>query len=63
MGTDAGLAGAREIGRHEDPEVLRRRTSFQDDLKGQRENKPRGTKKKGEQQVCTLPSSCRYLLL
>ncbi|PKU36927.1 hypothetical protein llap_12771 [Limosa lapponica baueri] len=34
------------MGRHEDPEVLRRRTSFQDDLKRQRENKPRGRKKK-----------------
>lgn len=33
------------MGREEDPAVLRR-TSFQDDLKGQRENK--GTKKKGE---------------
>lgn len=45
MRTDAGLAGDWEIGKHEDPEVLRRQTSFQDDLKGQRENKPKGTKK------------------
>lgn len=40
------------MGRHEDPEVLRRRTSFQDDLKGQRKKEPRGTKKSNRCVLC-----------
>lgn len=57
-GTDAGLVGARDMGRLEDPEVLRRRTLFLYDLKGQRENKPTGTKMKGDQHVaCCLPAA------